>query len=345
MRRLSTLLPLFFALGCEGRAHPMIAPFDPGAPDAGAVDASADAADFGLVDGATSDAHADGNATDAASDGGQGGDAATLGRACSPAWYPSSFALVTSAATGPSDLFGAISWDERTIAWLTTEQGIVRIRVADRASPGVPFGAPQIVPDAIGPFALEKVALSADGLRLLFTTADHTKIGELQRQDRALPFAGPASFDPYVRLTPAGDGTTKGKIGDVVLSADGTTLFFTNLGVLDGVSMRASRRLADGSWDDPTTVQAPASALSASAGKRRRPTGVSADGLTLFYDDEQAGVAQMLFRPSPSAPFDRAVSLGADLRGVSPNAACDAVYLTAPTGPGADAPLAVAIAR
>src|SRR6185369_8361893 len=81
---------------------------------------------------------------------------------------------------------------------------------------------------------------------------------------------------------------------DLVLSRDGKKLFFTDLDRKVGTTILVSTKLSDGRWDSPSAVESPSFNIN-SSGQRKRPTGFSADGRTLFYYDEVTETANVAF--------------------------------------------------
>lgn len=229
-----------------------------------------------------------------------------------------------------TDSIAAVTWDELTMAWTSVEGGKAVLRYADRASADEAFGMARSVPESLGPFSeADKVALSADGLRMLVPSADHKTIRELARSSRAVAFdVAPVVTDAYLRITGAGsEGAAGATVTDLVLSRDGKKLYFTNLSRTTGASIMASNRLSDGTWDSPFTIAAPELVMEGT--KRRRPTGLSADNRTLFYFDEVTGASRAAFRPGTSSTFDEFVGVTPPGKRVTPNASCARLYMVA----------------
>jgi hypothetical protein len=68
-----------------------------------------------------------------------------------------------------------------------------------------------------------------------------------------------------------------------------------------------------------------------SGAKRRVPTGLSSDSLTLFYRDDVKGDFRATWRVNPTVFFDysEVLALGAGTRAAAPNAACKRIYFSA----------------
>ena len=124
-------------------------------------------------------------------------------------------------------------------------------------------------------------------------------------------------------------------LGDPVFGPDGVSFYYSRYPVGGGGSIATafeSSRSADGSWADGTPLNGSA-VDTTPAGQRRRPTGMSADARTLFCWDEATGAETMAWRATPTEAFTTEASIGARL-GAQPNAACTAIYYSAPAGTG-----------
>jgi hypothetical protein len=88
-------------------------------------------------------------------------------------------------------------------------------------------------------------------------------------------------------------------------------------------------RYSERNGDEPWPVGAPLQAceLKAHGSLVRNPTGVSADGLSLFFFDPALGQARAAWRPGDDVAFSWFADLGARNQ-AQPNAACDRLYHT-----------------
>jgi hypothetical protein len=233
--------------------------------------------------------------------------------------------LVLPDSIGP-DVLLAITPDELTIAWRYDDPLFPKLYVADRDNVDEAFGEPMLIDDPSAP-ATDQIALSPTGLRLVAVAG-----GQFVEFDRAAPgeafqYAGQGRFAAI--NTDA--GVQARLLADPVLGADDETLFYS----LDapegseGSSLHVSRRTGTG--DFPVGSPLDACELDQLSTGTRRPTGVSADGLTLFYNDEPRAKMRAAWRPSVDRPFDRFVDLPLP-SAVMPNGACDRLYYSDPAG-------------
>ena len=94
--------------------------------------------------------------------------------------------------------------------------------------------------------------------------------------------------------------------------------------------LRVSRRKNAGPW--PVGEALEDCELAAQGANRRIPTGVSADGLTLFYYDEIARAPRAAYRASLDGPIVWVQTL-TDREAAQPNSACDRLYFSGFSGP------------
>lgn len=356
MRRLA-LAGFGVLMACSSGDHPANPSIDGGGDDTSTGSDSA-GADGTVVDGGGKDATTDAG-KDATSDGGDAGTDATTdattdsiavdvtpidtGPEVWPSDAPTFDALAPTvcatdwpwtvtpvAVTYPhaagGELLAAVTWDEQTMAWTTADGGTVVVHYADRAGRDDAFGSDRTLPTSLGPFVAEKVALSADGLRMIFTSADHLTITQISRPTRADAFdPATATSAPFGRLM-ASEGSDPHAVADLVLSRDERTLIFTDLGITSGASIRMSTHLGDGTWDAPRTIDA--ASLRMVGTLRRRPSGLSADGRTLFYFDENSRGPKIAVRALGSADFTAFYDINPIGFRPMPTETCDRLYMS-----------------
>ena len=232
------------------------------------------------------------------------------------------------APTADLEQFVAISGDERTMAWVTPiDDQTANVFYADRASASAEFGPPQSLAPATDYFALDSVALSADGLRIVVVRADRHGFGVAVRASRDEAFGEPApaeysNLNPYQREAEPRDSF----VGDPVLSADDLAFVYSEYGldIVDTVRISV-RQFPEDAWSSTEALLAPE--LVTEGDLRRRPSGISNDLRTLFFWDEIAGSEWAAWRPSALEPFDQFSDLGA-FKGALPNARCRRLYFS-----------------
>ncbi len=284
--------------------------------------------DSGILDSALDGLGADG-ANDASSD---AFDAGSTVCSASATWGTDQ---PVSISTAQADLLGAITGDELTIAWMTTQGAVL---YADRQSTSSAFGAPQTLAGAI---ALDQVALSSDGLAMIVVLQDRSALAQTTRASRAAAFSTTLDTTPFAQLDPPpteGDGgASQGSFADPVLSNDGTLLYYSQTGVNVYTMHESYRAGASGPWPQGRIlIEPPLVATSLTA--RRRPSGLSIDGRTLFFWDESTSIERVAFRgsvQSPNATYTTFADLGA-YENAEPTASCTRIYFSASGSGGLD---------
>ena len=311
------------------------------------------------TDGAAAGSGTDGAAAGSGTDGAAAGDATNMGGAADgggaeeeasgggpsgpppPASACSQTAIwgtgTELAISAPSDNnLGAITPDELTIAWTIGTGSSAVIAYADRAAETDAFGEPQTL--SASSFADDRVAVSADGLRLVVVNADRQGFSEMTRTARTGTGStfGAASVGSYSNY--AGTlATTTEAFGDPVLSADDEAFYYSIYGRPGQTSTiaRATRLTATDAW--PVGALLPATPVLAEEQEevtlRRRPTAISSDEQTLFYWDEVSGTERATWLDTSTGVFTVFVDLGAR-QWANPNLACTRLYYSEePAGP------------
>ena len=214
----------------------------------------------------------------------------------------------------------AVTPDELTIAWFGVENMETTFHVAERTATNVSFDPGQTLEP------LDYVTLSPDGLRLALIADD--RLQERVRPAKDQPFGMPAP-GTFATLNANADQNDLRLLGGVI-SPDDRTLFYLVTDGTDDQPLRVSTRSGTGNWPVGTPIEA--CEFQTEAGIYRQPTGVSADGLTLFFVDYVRGQTRAAFRESVNAPFAWFVDLGTRDR-AQPNADCSRLYFTATSGP------------
>ena len=304
-----------------------------GVPSQGGRSGSA-SGDGGVEDlaGAAGADHGDSGAT---GDGGRGGEGVTNsgGRGGNPPAVPatcnqladwSQSADVDPVASDADEVMLALTPDELDLAFLRDGA----LHVAHRSSLNAAFTVGPALTLPAGWSAAHGASLSADGKRLvLVSDPDQKKLGEWTRPNRETPFAGEIDTSAFAAVNQ--DSDFSGRVyASPIVSADDDQLFF-NSAFLDADStIVISSRSETGLWSAPRALNP--GIFDGGAGQRRLPTGVSADGRTLFYFNEESGEQEARWRAAtnPDSPLYDMRSLGAR-HGAVPNAACNRLYFDA----------------
>lgn len=306
---------------------------DAGANDASSADGSVTASDAG-ADATTTTTGGDGGAdatTDAATS--PASDAQPpLATLCDPGarWGPAIAidGLPVLAASVPF----AISADERTAAWLEDDgNGRGTLRTADRREATSSFGSSHATTITGGNGAVYfslagGIGLAADGLSLVGVRLDGLGMGQAMRFTRPstwVPSAIEGSFLGFDAELNPGE-----VLSDPVLSTDGATLLYSRTGKDPSTTVYESHRTTS---DWPNGVAHSEAALAAGSGGRKRPTYLSADGLSLFAWDAVTATSTFYFRPAATGRFTAVADLGAR-RSVTANLACTRLYYLAASG-------------
>ncbi|CAN5460677.1 hypothetical protein BH09MYX1_BH09MYX1_50020 [soil metagenome] len=217
--------------------------------------------------------------------------------------------------------FGAITADETTVAWM--EAGSVHW--ADRKTAGDVWG-PQATLTVTA--ASARIALAASGLRIVFVVDGGKTFGEISRATKTDAFAGApdtAMFDS-IKFALA-EAPADAKVDDPVLARDDLHLLFTFSRTNAPSTMRLGSRADDAtkwSFGQPFGQ----AELVPVGTKYRRPTGISADRLTLFYWDEVDAQARAAFRLDETSDFATFIALG-QKPAAQVNGACTQIYYDA----------------
>jgi hypothetical protein len=275
----------------------------------------------------------DAGAGGAAADGGSAGAPAELGGSsgtspavpavCEQSASWSAAASVGGVSSGAGETLLALTPDELDLAFL--RDGALFVAHRSKTSAAFSSGAALSIP--AGWSAGHGASLSADGKRLLLVSEpDQKKLGELTRSNRESAFSTTIDSEAFAAINGDSDFTRR-VYASPTLSAGDEQLFFNS--ALDAEStIMVSSRAGTGAWSAPKALSA--GIFDGSDGKRRLPTGVSADGRTLFYFNEESAEEEARWRATNSidSPLYDMLSLGAR-RGAAPNSACNRLYSAA----------------
>jgi hypothetical protein len=247
---------------------------------------------------------------------------------CAPtAAWGTGEAVASDAAEGA--IFIGVTPDELTLVWSEAHGSEPHYYFADRSSPGDPFGPAQEVT------GVHLLAVSPNALRLVALSADQSALLTLSRNDRSSAF-GAAAEEEFSLLD--ADARANGwSFSSCAISPDDRTLFYTAGAADTEHPLRVSKRDGTGAW--PVGEQLEQCEFEAHGGYGRYPTGVSADGKTLFFYDSWRGMARAAWRESSTSEFTWFRDLD-ELIVSQPNAACDRLYYSVadPTSPILSAP-------
>jgi hypothetical protein len=272
------------------------------------------------------------------------GDAAMTDPTCNPTmtWgAPSNVPGVPGFAAQP---LITITNDELTVAWVVDNGGGQgNVFVADRASTSASFGSAtqlvempaggSVVDSAVADggssyFAFDRVALSSDGLTLVGVALSGLHMAQFIRANRTSAFV---SMPMETRYNVLASALMAGeKLGDPVLAANGEDFVYSRYGLSPSLTIYESFLTAGQTW--PAGSGESAAALEEDAGRRKHPTSMTADRLTLFVWDE-AGEAYGVIRSTQTSNFNYPIPFGPRFS-IQINGACSRIYYVAPAASG-----------
>jgi hypothetical protein len=230
------------------------------------------------------------------------------------------------------DVLQAITPDDLTIAW----KNGAHFFVADWDGENGGFLAPH---EVAGSEQYSAVTLSPDGLQLIGIKQDLSVVeqtrGPLEAFDDPAPTAGEfADFNATRASIPLSNQV----LADVLVAADDSSVFFSHFttGYAGSRATVFEGSRSGGQW----TFANPdlGKLLYAADDKRRIPTGISSDSLTLFYLDEVKGDLRAAWRINTQVPFDysEVLALADGVQAAAPTASCRRIYYSAPGTAGLD---------
>ena len=302
-----------------------------GQPSSGGRPASS-SGDSGSADPAGASGAAETGDSGAPSSGqGGGGTSAELGGAAGkPEAVPAACDQLTTWSNATS-VSGVSSAARETLLALTPDELDLAfsrdgaLYVAHRATQSASFASGSALAVPTGWSAAHGASLSADGKRLLLVSdPDQKRLGEWTRTSRTSPFSGAIDTTAFAIINQDADFTGKLYASPTIAAGD-DQLFFNSSFLGADSTIVASSRSGTGTWSSPRTLSA--GIFDGRAGQRRLPTGISADGRTLFYFNEESAEQEARFRATSSltSPLYDMRSLGAR-RGATPNFACNRLY-------------------
>jgi hypothetical protein len=228
----------------------------------------------------------------------------------------------------------SVDADERLLSLTHDALTIVFTRddvpmVADRAVASENFATPVPLLLPAGYSHEHGVALHPDGLGLVIVSHSGG-FADIGRATRGGPFDGPPSDARFVQL--ADNAAQYGaSLASPVLSASGTSLYFTQVGASSSKVFHAQ---------GTTLFPVPALpedlvTLGGMDGDLKLTLSVSADERTLFFFDEALGHAAGLWSAAPGAPFYELAEFEG-LQSVFTDAGCERLYGTRMVGGSLD---------
>ncbi|HYP74982.1 MAG TPA: hypothetical protein VER12_03465 [Polyangiaceae bacterium] len=292
----------------------------------GSTSSAGDAGSAGLSAAGEGDDGASGAAGEsggpATAFGGGAGTVPSVRPSCDPRATWSAAASVSKVSSTAAEVLLALTPDELDLAFLRDGA----LFVAHRPDALAPFSSGDAVSIPAGWTAAHGASLSADGRRLvLVSDPDQKKLGELTRSSRGNAFSAIIDTSAFLAINQDSDFTRRVYASPVVSAGDDQLFFNSSLDAYSTIVV--SSRTAAGSFGAPKTLSA--AVFDGNDGKRRLPTGVSADGLTLFYFNEESAEEEARWRATSSvdSPLYDMLSLGGR-RAATPNSACDRLYST-----------------
>jgi hypothetical protein len=243
---------------------------------------------------------------------------------CVPSAILGTGTLIPLSSPSADDRLDSVTPDELSIAWTIGQGGATTLEYADRTDTGSAFATPQVL--ATGPFAIDRAALSFDGLRLVVVNADGQGFSELTRASRMPPgnTFGPTTTGTYANL--AGALSAGKSYGDPVLGADDASFYYSvTESTADGGAtptiFRTARIRPGDTWPSGASLPSNSGPL------QGRPTGIASDDATLFYTSV-GGSEVAAWQNDSTGDFDTFVSLSPRVS-VAPSFDCHRLYYSA----------------
>jgi hypothetical protein len=218
-----------------------------------------------------------------------------------------------------ADQLVAVTPDELSLVWIASTQTDATYQVADRGATSEDFGTPQAVSGGL------PVGISSDGLTLIAVNEFGTGFLESTRTARGEAFG--AFTEGTFTAFNASSATSGLVFFSAALAPDLLSLYAFGQTMFGGsyptwVSTRAN---TTDPWPEPSVLDE--CELTSYQGRGQYPTGISQDGLTLFYFDSARRVSRAAWRETVNNDFTWFVDLDGFADAV-PNAACDRLYYT-----------------
>ena len=231
--------------------------------------------------------------------------------------------------TGPGRTLAALTFDEQTIGWRQDDTPGT-LFLSHRSSPAAPFPAPlsYVFPDGYGDDG--RVALSTDGLRLVFARNDHLTFAQVVRTALDQSFSTTPDEAPFELVSRTAVASSWPVYGPAFSRSD-LTLYYTYVPTV-GPSrlMRATRQGT--AWIDVIVVN-DGYFDGKSPGEPRHVAGVAPDETALFLHTSPSGQASAVWSTLLSSNVETSVDFG-NRHGIWANADCTRLYFSVDPGSG-----------
>jgi hypothetical protein len=211
--------------------------------------------------------------------------------------------------------FAAITPDERTLVWTVRQSRTLAVTYLDRSDRDAVFEPPRSTEIDAGE---DQVAVSPDGLQLVYVSADGQQFQVQTRADRTGEFAEVDPIDFSVLADVLSDGL---RLAEPVYGPAGVSFYFATLDAQDHrVRHLSARPSLSESFDRAMEL-----ALPDTPDPVPRVTGVSADEQTLFLWDAATGQTLWTFVDASTLKYANPSSF-AQVGPAQPNADCSRLY-------------------
>lgn len=252
-------------------------------------------------------------------------DPAAEFRAATKVELASGVDAVSAASEFSGEVLVGITPDELSLVWSAAPGAELSFFLADRGSKEAPFKTIEELLES------EPLGLSADGLTLVVSSNSRASLSERKRVARGESFGQPRE-GPFSEVN--ADARARGLSFDsVAVAPDHRTLYYTAFEPEpDKYPLRVSTR-SDPNAPWPVGQTLSVCEFEAHEFLAPRPSAISADGLTLFYQDGARGTARAATRAGSDGEFVFFKNLGERSR-PQPNLACDRLYYSDPNSRG-----------
>jgi hypothetical protein len=212
--------------------------------------------------------------------------------------------------------FAAITPNEQTLVWTTRQGNNLVVTYLDQSDSDAGLGSPRSIKVDAGD---DQVALSPDGLQLVYVSADGQRFQTEARADLTAEFAEVEPIDFRILADVLSGGL---RYAEPVYGPEGVSFYFATLDASGNRVRQLSTRPSTSDSFDPARLLVP---LGGEPDPAARVTGVSADEQTLFLWDAATGQTLWSFLDADTFQYAAPATLG-ELGPAQPNAACSRLY-------------------